>query len=245
MIASTASVGMMFLDALPSGVRDGGLVDRDLTWRWRRAVVRDVRPVAAVAQDRAQRDVHRVGADDALGRERHVDGDDDAWPGPASRRARRGSPTRPSKAATSSVPGSTQAVDVDVGRLGAVGDPLDELRRRRARTAPAGPRPRRDRRRAGGSRGSPSAIGPSCVDHHDEADTGVLRPARRPGRGSARCSSAGPGVLLAAHVDEPEVAGPEDVEGLLAGRVRSAERAEASPGVTASGWLRLALVHRP
>ena len=123
-------------------------------------------------------------------------------------------PTRPSKAATSSVPGSRQAVDVDVGCLGSVGDPLDEPGRVRTRTAAGGPRPRRGRRRVGATRAAQHdrAV---VVHHDDEADAGVRGQAGdEPGKRSDS-SRRVELLLLAAHVDQAEVAGPEDVEGLV------------------------------
>ena len=77
------------------GLVEGNQIHPSAVGRRRRAVVRDVRSVAAVAQDRAQRHVHRVGPDDALGRERQVVRGRRPWPGPATRPARRGSPRGP------------------------------------------------------------------------------------------------------------------------------------------------------
>ena len=161
--------------------------------------------------------MHRVGPDDAVGRERQVYGDDDA-----------GSvlpPAQPAVAAHQALECGDllgtridEAVDVDVGRLGAVGDALDELRgvrtERRERVLtldvtvvePVG---------AVVSQRDRSVL----VHHHDEADTGVQRQAiDQAGKAPVQLRAVQT-CLLTAHVDQPQVAGPEDVKGLLARRV--------------------------
>ena len=56
------------------------------------------------------------------------------------------------------------------------------------------------------------------VHHHHEADTGVQRQAiDQAGKAPVQLLAVQT-CLLTAHVDQPQVAGPEDVEGLLARR---------------------------
>src|SRR3954454_18257261 len=192
------------------GVHGGGFGGR------RGTVVGDVLAVPAAAQDRAQRHVHCVGTDDALGREWQVDRDD--WAGPVLPAAE-ASVAAHQPLERRDFLGSRvyQAVDVDVGRLRAVGDALDE---------PRGVRPEGHQRvrtldppvveavRAVVPQGDRSLR----ICHHDEPDAGVPRQALHEAGEPAIERGSVQALLLAPDVDEPEVARPEDMEGLLARR---------------------------
>ena len=78
-----------------------------------------------------------------------------------------------------------------------------------------GRRPRRVRRRAGATRRCPARPGRRRPSRRRSRRRDA-RPGRRRARGSARELAAGRALLLAAHVDQAEVSGPEDVEGLVA-----------------------------
>ena len=141
------------------------------------------------------------------------------WPGPASRRARRGS--RPGPRTRRPRPSSSsEAVDVDVGRLGHRRPPAARTRPRPDRTAPAGPCPSRRRRAAGARRrlrGPPARGRPTSTTTNPTP--GWVDQARAPAPGNRSVSSSqGEPVVLAGDVDEAEVAGAEDQELVGAGR---------------------------
>ena len=178
-----------------------------------------VAAVSEVEQDVAQGDVHRVGADHPLLRERQVGRHHDARAVlPAA---------EPAVAADEALEGGDllgarvdEAVDVDVGRLGRDARRAARTRGPARRTAAAGRCPRPARRRAGGTVGAERDRALDLVASRRRSRRRGARPGRRRGAGN-RSSSCwrGQALLLAPHVDQPEVAGAEDVEGLVAGVV--------------------------